>query len=165
MVNNEHRIRKYCSFKGIVFYYILLRLDTQYSCAVVLLHPGKVHHHSITSSLQYSNWRALIGHPEIFLFDEPFASLDTFTRTRIQEELINIWLSERFTAVFVTHNINEAILMGNKIVLLGGQPSRIKDIVDINLKYPRNLTDESFFHSRTSILKKFKEAFAGNNSL
>lgn len=120
---------------------------------------------SVGMAYRVSLARALIGHPEIFLFDEPFASLDTFTRTRIQEELINIWLSERFTAVFVTHNIDEAILMGNKIVLLGGKPSRIKDIVDISLKYPRNITDESFFHSRTSILKKFKEAFVGNNSL
>ena len=60
MVNNEHRIRKYCSFKGIVYYYILLRLDTQYSCAVVLLHPWKVHHHSITPILQ-------LGRPTKFL--------------------------------------------------------------------------------------------------
>ncbi|MCP4024165.1 MAG: ABC transporter ATP-binding protein, partial [Desulfobacteraceae bacterium] len=56
--------------------------------------------------------RALVGHPHVLLLDEPFASLDTFTQAHIQEELVNIWLSEQFTAVFVTHDIDEAIRLG-----------------------------------------------------
>ncbi len=109
--------------------------------------------------------RALIGHPEIFLLDEPFASLDTFRRSRLQEELINIWLSEEFTVVFVTHDIDEAVLLGNKIVLLGGQPSRIMDVINIDSRYPRKTTDESSFHFKTRILKKFKKAFEENRGL
>jgi NitT/TauT family transport system ATP-binding protein len=106
--------------------------------------------------------RGLIGHPDIFLLDEPFASLDTFTTTRLQEELINIWLSEPFTGVFVTHDVEEAVLMGKKIVLLGGQPSRVMDVIEIDLTYPRKITDESFFHCKRMVLDKFKRAFSAN---
>ena len=106
--------------------------------------------------------RGLIGRPGIFLLDEPFGALDTFTRSRLQEELINIWLSENFTAIFVTHDIAEAVLMGNKIVLLGGQPCRIVDIIDIDFKYPRKITDESHFQSKKRIVKEFKKAFTAS---
>ncbi len=101
--------------------------------------------------------RALIGHPEILLLDEPFTSLDTFNRTHLQQELIDFWQIENFTAVLVTHDIDEAILMGNRIVLLGERPCRITEIFDINLNYPRDMTNSSFFQIRTMILKKFKE--------
>lgn len=103
--------------------------------------------------------RALVGRPEVFLLDEPFASLDTFTRTRLQEELINIWLSERFTSIFVTHDIDEAILLGRKIVLLGGAPCRVQEIIEIDSPYPRKITDESFFRFKLDIIRKFKKAF------
>jgi ABC-type nitrate/sulfonate/bicarbonate transport system ATPase subunit len=106
--------------------------------------------------------RGLVGRPDVLLMDEPFASLDTFTTSRLQEELINIWLSERFTAVFVTHDVSEAILMGNKIVLLGGLPCRVMDVIQIDLDYPRRITDESFFHRKRMVLEKFKKAFAAD---
>lgn len=106
--------------------------------------------------------RALIGHPEILLLDEPFASLDTFNRTHLQEELIDFWQVEKLTVVFVTHDIDEAILMGNKIILLGGRPCRVVKVFDNNLNYPRDITSKIFFLVRTSILKKLKEAFVDN---
>ncbi|MFZ5569842.1 MAG: ABC transporter ATP-binding protein [Thermodesulfobacteriota bacterium] len=112
---------------------------------------------SVGMAYRVSLARALIGHPDVFLLDEPFSALDTITRTRLQEELINIWLSEKFTAVFVTHDIDEAILLGQKVVLLGDRPSRIKDIIAIDMTYPRQLTDETFFHKKTDILFKFKK--------
>ena len=101
--------------------------------------------------------RALIGHPDILLLDEPFASLDTLTRGRLQEELTNIWQSEQFTAVFVTHDIEEAILLGNKVVLLGGNPATLKKIFPIHLPYPRRITDEAFFRTKTEIIEHFRE--------
>ncbi len=118
-------------------------------------HPAEL---SVGMACRVSLARALVGRPDIFLLDEPFGSLDTFTKARIQEELINIWLSEGFTSVFVTHDIFEAVLLGNKIVLLGGRPCRIMDIVESDLPYPRRMTDRSFFHAKKNILKKFKRS-------
>ncbi|MBF0111843.1 MAG: ABC transporter ATP-binding protein [Desulfamplus sp.] len=106
--------------------------------------------------------RALVGHAEMLLLDEPFASLDTFTQAHIQEELVNIWLSERFTAVFVTHDINEAILLGNKIILLGGYPGSVKGTYNIEDEYPRNINASSFKGYRVDILANLKEAHVGS---
>jgi ABC-type nitrate/sulfonate/bicarbonate transport system ATPase subunit len=106
--------------------------------------------------------RALVGRPGILIMDEPFASLDTFTRAHIQEELVNIWLSEQFTAVFVTHDIDEAILLGNRIVLLGGNPVGIIDVFTSDAPYPRSGGDPGFHEFRYSILKRFKESYVGN---
>lgn len=108
--------------------------------------------------------RALIGHPEILLMDEPFAALDTFNRQHLQEELIEFWQIENFTAIFVTHDIDEAILMGNRIVLLGGRPCRIMEVFDVDLNYPRKMTDKAFFKIRSSILTKFRESLVNNNT-
>ncbi len=102
--------------------------------------------------------RALVGHPQVLLLDEPFASLDTFTQAHIQEELINLWMSERFTSVFVTHDIDEAIRLGNKIVLLAGAPAVISHIFDIEVPYPRNRHDSVIKALRNDILDRFKIA-------
>lgn len=110
--------------------------------------------------------RALVGSPRVLLMDEPFASLDTFTRAHIQEELVNIWLSEQFTVVFVTHDIDEAILLGNRVVLLGGDPVGIMEIFEINDQYPRNINNTGWFNNhRKKILKSFKESYVGNRRL
>ncbi len=105
--------------------------------------------------------RALVGYSDILLLDEPFASLDTFTRAHIQEELVNIWLSEQFTAVFVTHDIDEAILMGNKIILIGGYLGEVNAVFEINNKYPRNINCPKFQKHRKEILKTFKAIYLG----
>ncbi len=109
--------------------------------------------------------RALVGHPDALLLDEPFASLDTFTQAHIQEELVNLWLSEQFTAVFVTHDIDEAIRLGNKIILLAGEPANIKDIFEIKEDYPRDRNNPKFKEIRTQILKRFKNSYLAKRSL
>lgn len=109
--------------------------------------------------------RALVGHPDALLLDEPFASLDTFTQAHIQEELVNLWLSEQFTAVFVTHDIDEAILLGNKIVLLAGEPATIKDIFEIQEEYPRDRNHHRFKEIRREILERFKNSYLAKRSL
>lgn len=103
--------------------------------------------------------RALIGRPKALLLDEPFGALDIFTRSRLQEEMINIWMSEQFTAMLVTHDIDEAILMGRKIIILGGSPCRIMDVIENPLPYPRKITDENFFRTKTMVMKKFRKIF------
>lgn len=109
--------------------------------------------------------RALVGHPDALLLDEPFASLDTFTQAHIQEELVNLWLSEQFTAVFVTHDIDEAIRLGNKIILLAGEPASIVDTFEINEEYPRDRNNPNFREIRNKILKRFKNAYLAKRSL
>lgn len=106
--------------------------------------------------------RALVGRPDILLMDEPFASLDTFTQAHIQEEMVNLWLSEQFTAVFVTHDIREAVLLGNKVVLLGGWPVGIIEIFEINDDYPRKIDGLYFKEHRNRILERFKKSYVGN---
>ncbi|WP_321492880.1 ABC transporter ATP-binding protein [uncultured Desulfobacter sp.] len=109
--------------------------------------------------------RALVGHPKVLLLDEPFASLDTFTQAHIQEELVNLWMSENFTAVFVTHDIDEAIRLGNKIVVLAGSPAGIADIFEIDVPYPRKQHDPVIKSLRTDILDRFKIAYLAKRSL
>jgi ABC-type nitrate/sulfonate/bicarbonate transport system ATPase subunit len=109
--------------------------------------------------------RALVGHPNALLLDEPFASLDTFTQAHIQEELVNLWLSEQFTAVFVTHDIDEAIKLGNKIILLSGEPANITDIFEINEEYPRDSNNPVLKETRKKILERFKSAYLAKRRL
>jgi len=109
--------------------------------------------------------RALVGRPQVLLLDEPFASLDTFTQAHIQEELVNLWMSESFTSVFVTHDIDEAIRLGNKIVVLAGSPAGISEIFDINVPYPRKQHDPVIKALRTDILERFKIAYLVKRSL
>ena len=109
--------------------------------------------------------RALVGHPAALLLDEPFASLDTFTQAHIQEEMVNLWLSEQFTTVFVTHDIDEAIRMGNKIILLAGEPANIKDIFEIHEEYPRDKNSPGFKEIHKKILAKFKNSYLAKRRL
>jgi len=81
--------------------------------------------------------RALAVNPEVLLLDEPFASVDALTRTRLQEELLRIWQEYRKTVLFVTHNIHEALLLADRLVLLMPRPGRVKACFDLDLPRPR----------------------------
>ncbi|MEZ4524745.1 MAG: ABC transporter ATP-binding protein [Desulfobacterales bacterium] len=106
--------------------------------------------------------RALIGHPQILILDEPFSALDTFTRNYLQQMLLQFWQTEKFTVVFVTHDINEALLLGNRIVLLGRRPCRLVGTFDVNLHYPRDIGSKPYLLIRANILQRFKKIFLGN---
>ena len=81
--------------------------------------------------------RAYAVQPEVLLMDEPFGALDAQTRTQLQAELIQTWLEEKKTCFFITHDVEEAIILGTKVIVMSARPGRIKTIVDINLPYPR----------------------------
>jgi NitT/TauT family transport system ATP-binding protein len=81
--------------------------------------------------------RTLAYHPEVLLMDEPFGALDAHTRNRLQNDLLNIWERDRKTVLFVTHSVDEAVFLSDKVVVMTRAPGRIKEIVDIDLPRPR----------------------------
>jgi len=84
--------------------------------------------------------RALANEPRILLLDEPFGALDNQTRSLMQELLLSIWESERKTVLFVTHDIEEAIFMANRVLVMSARPGRIKAEVAVPLGHPRHYT-------------------------
>lgn len=81
--------------------------------------------------------RAYAVQPEVLLMDEPFGALDAQTRTQLQSELIQTWQEEKKTCFFITHDVEEAIILATKVIVMSARPGRIKTIIDINLPYPR----------------------------
>src|SRR5580700_2956593 len=81
--------------------------------------------------------RTLAYHPEVLLMDEPFGALDAHTRTRLQNDLLNIWERDRKTVLFVTHSVEEAVFLSDKVVMMTRSPGRIRQIIDIDLPRPR----------------------------
>lgn len=82
--------------------------------------------------------RAYAVNPSILLMDEPFGALDAQTRTQLQEELLELWAKEQKTCFFITHDVDEAIILSTKVIIMSARPGRIKEVVDINIPYPRN---------------------------
>ena len=81
--------------------------------------------------------RAYAAEPEVLLMDEPFGALDAQTRTQLQTELLETWEKKRKTCFFITHDVEEAIILAQRVIIMSARPGRIKDIVDINIPYPR----------------------------
>jgi NitT/TauT family transport system ATP-binding protein len=81
--------------------------------------------------------RTLAYHPAVLLMDEPFGALDAHTRTRLQNDLLNIWERDRKTVLFVTHSVEEAVFLSDKVIVMTRSPGRIKRVVDIDLPRPR----------------------------
>jgi sulfonate transport system ATP-binding protein len=100
--------------------------------------------------------RALVNQPKMLLLDEPLAALDAFTRLHLQKELQRIWLTKGITMVLVTHDIDEAVFLGDRVVILQPRPGRIRRIIDVDLSHPRDREDDGFTALRREILKEFK---------
>lgn len=96
--------------------------------------------------------RALSMESEILLMDEPFSALDKQTANHLRKELQSIWLKTKRTVVFITHSVEEAIYLGDKVVVMSPKTKGIEDIIDISLKRPRAVYDEEFVKYRHKIL-------------
>lgn len=99
--------------------------------------------------------RALANKPRILLLDEPFGALDAITRIQLQEELLRIWEKEKITMILVTHDIDEAIYLGQKVVVMNSRPGHIKNDVRIDLGIPRRRTGPAFTDYKTKIYEEF----------
>jgi NitT/TauT family transport system ATP-binding protein len=93
--------------------------------------------------------RALVHHPRLLLMDEPFGALDEISREEMRFELLKVWEQEQMSVVFVTHSIREAVLLADRVVVLTGQPGRVKDVIEIDLDRPRtaSLEDDPRYQS------------------
>jgi len=85
--------------------------------------------------------RAFVADPEVLLMDEPFGSLDALTKLVLQEELLRIWSEHRKVVVYITHDIEEAVLLGDRVLVMSGRPGRILEAIPIPLQRPRDLLD------------------------
>ncbi|WP_437572255.1 ABC transporter ATP-binding protein [Sorangium sp. So ce542] len=85
--------------------------------------------------------RGLVNRPGLLLLDEPFGALDAMTRTKLQQELQRIWQEEQITMILVTHDVEEAVFLGDRVVVLEPRPGRIKRIVPVGVPRPRSRTD------------------------
>jgi len=101
--------------------------------------------------------RTMAVNPDILLMDEPFAALDAQTRNILQEELLDIWKADKKIVLFVTHSVDEAVYLADKVVIMTARPGRIKEIVDIDHPRPRGRTDPAIAEVREQILKSLFE--------
>ncbi len=101
--------------------------------------------------------RVLANDPAIILADEPFGALDAQTRNQMQEEFLRIWRAEHKMILFVTHSVDEAVFLADKIILMSAQNRNVRDILEIKLPRPRDRTDYDFTKLRNEVLKMLRE--------
>ena len=118
------------------------------------------HHLSGGMAQRVALARALINHPKVLLLDEPLGALDAFTRMRMQDEVLRLWENRRTTMLLVTHDIDEAIYMSDRIMIMTQRPGRIDQTIANTLARPRDRSSQGFLRVRGDILEHLH--FAGN---
>ena len=111
------------------------------------------HHLSGGMAQRVALARALINHPKVLLLDEPLGALDAFTRMRMQDEVLTLWEARGTTMLLVTHDIDEAIYMSARIVIMTPRPGRIEQIIEVGLPRPRQRNSPEFLRLRGNILE------------
>ena len=120
------------------------------------------HHLSGGMAQRVALARALINHPKVLLLDEPLGALDAFTRMRMQDEVLRLWENRRTTMLLVTHDIDEAIYMSDRIMIMTQRPGRIDRIITDALPRPRDRSSSDFLRLRSDILELLH--FAGDRT-
>jgi NitT/TauT family transport system ATP-binding protein len=117
---------------------------------------GDAFPHELSGGMQHraAFARAIITRPSLLLMDEPFGALDAITRLRMHDFLLSMWEQYRTTIIFVTHDIEEAVLLGDRVAVMGGRPPGIREVIDIPLARPRHAIDtdtEAFLTAKRRI--------------
>ena len=99
--------------------------------------------------------RALINEPELLLLDEPMGALDNFTRAALQDKILEIRANTGATMILVTHDIDEALYLSDRIVIMTPRPGRISEVIDVNLYHPRQRNASDYTRLRNKLLEKF----------
>lgn len=97
--------------------------------------------------------RVIINEPEVLLLDEPLGALDAFTRMSMQDEILGMWREKKSIAIMVTHDVDEAIYMGTRVVVMAPRPGRVVENIKVDMEYPRNRNNKKFLQYRTHILE------------
>jgi NitT/TauT family transport system ATP-binding protein len=103
--------------------------------------------------------RALAVNPDILYLDEPFGALDSVTRLIMRGELLRIWETERRTIIFVTHDIDEAVQLADRVVVLSSRPAKIEDILTIDIAHPRNISSPRYLELRDELMSEIGLAY------
>jgi ABC-type nitrate/sulfonate/bicarbonate transport system ATPase subunit len=111
------------------------------------------HHLSGGMAQRVALARALINHPKVLLLDEPLGALDAFTRMKMQDEVLRLWEDRGTTILLVTHDVDEAIYMSDRIVILSPRPGRIEQVISVELERPRQRNSAEFLKLRSDILE------------
>jgi ABC-type nitrate/sulfonate/bicarbonate transport system ATPase subunit len=111
------------------------------------------HHLSGGMAQRASLARALVNNPKVLLLDEPLGALDAFTRMNMQDEILKIWERRGMTTLMVTHDVDEAIYMADRIVVMSARPAKIEEIIQVEIGRPRRRDDPDFLDLRAKILQ------------
>lgn len=143
------------------------RRSEEYLALVGLERFGSAYPHELSGGMRQraAIARALANNPDLLLMDEPFGALDAYTRILLQQELLRIWQERRKTILFVTHGVDEAVFLADRIVLMSSSPGRIRRTFSVDMDRPRKRKDPRFGQLTDTILEELNaETLAGGES-